>query len=654
MQALRNIILSSLLLLLAACQSNDRLAAILNAAGENRAELTKVLNRYRGNPADSLKYRAACFLIENMPSYHYYTGKLLDDYAALYQALSQSFTPPAEIADSIRQIYGEFSYSQLTRHQDLLTVDSAYLVNNIEWAFKVWQEQPWGKNVTFDNFCEYILPYRVGDETLAYWREELYHKYQPVIDSIARTTDCSDPLVAAKAISEYLALENRIFFTLQIPSMPHAGARTTTTWKSGTCRELADCLLYVSRALGIPCGLDRMELVGNWNAGHFWNFFLDSHGNSRMVEFPNVRLRLPETFVEPKCKIHRITFSLNRELQQQIDALSTSVPPVFRNPHYRDVTPIYAGRLGYDLSIPSHYLYPGALKEKIVYLCLSNRQDWTPIAWTKVEKSGICFRDVEGSAVFRVAAYADGKLQFLSNPIVVQATPDSLPTTTLLACNGEKEEQVLFYKSTVMTDSISLKMLGGVFEGSNQSDFSLRDTLYQITEVPHRLFTQVDLSSEKKYRYVRYRGADSCYCNISEVAFYDGPDSIPLRGKIIGTPGSRDGKHEYTQVFDGDPYTSFDYKLPSGGWSGLDLGRPTAIRRLVYTPRNHDNHIRKGDRYELFYFDKNWVSVGGQIAGSDSLVYRDVPKGTLYYLRNWTRGTDERIFVYGDGRQRVW
>ena len=56
-----------LLLLLTACQSKDRLDLALEYAGDNRAELEKVLEHYRG---DEMKYHAARFLIENMP-YHF-------------------------------------------------------------------------------------------------------------------------------------------------------------------------------------------------------------------------------------------------------------------------------------------------------------------------------------------------------------------------------------------------------------------------------------------------------------------------------------------------------------------------------------------------------------------------------------------------------
>lgn len=55
--------------------------------------------------------------------------------------------------DSIRRMYGPFSLDSLQYCKDVVTVDSAYLCNNIDWAFKVWQEQPWGKNVSFADFA---------------------------------------------------------------------------------------------------------------------------------------------------------------------------------------------------------------------------------------------------------------------------------------------------------------------------------------------------------------------------------------------------------------------------------------------------------------------------------------------------------------------
>ena len=153
------------------------LETALQQAGENRVELEKVLSHYKTDPADSLKYKAACFLIENMPYYTYYKGKQLDRYLTYYTLLQETRglgISPQVVADSVCHMYGALYLDSLQSYRDIETVDSAYLCNNIEWSFKVWQEQPWGKHVSFADFCEYLLPYRIGDETLTSWRESIY------------------------------------------------------------------------------------------------------------------------------------------------------------------------------------------------------------------------------------------------------------------------------------------------------------------------------------------------------------------------------------------------------------------------------------------------------------------------------------------------
>jgi hypothetical protein len=73
-----SVLLFSILLL--ACSQPTKLESALKFAGSNRQELEKALNHYATNPADSLKYRAACFLIENMPYHYSYKNKKLEHY----------------------------------------------------------------------------------------------------------------------------------------------------------------------------------------------------------------------------------------------------------------------------------------------------------------------------------------------------------------------------------------------------------------------------------------------------------------------------------------------------------------------------------------------------------------------------------------------
>lgn len=67
-------------LALVSCQSrNEALETALKLAGDNRPELEKVLSHYSKNPTDTLKLKAAKFLIENMPGHYTLEGNLINE-----------------------------------------------------------------------------------------------------------------------------------------------------------------------------------------------------------------------------------------------------------------------------------------------------------------------------------------------------------------------------------------------------------------------------------------------------------------------------------------------------------------------------------------------------------------------------------------------
>lgn len=371
-------------------------------------------------------------------------------------------------------------------------------------------------------------------------------------------------------------------------------------------------LIYIFRALGIPCGCDYMPLRGDGNVAHFWNFILDKNGESYYM-YETGMLEPVRKYWGIKSKIYRQTFSRNEDVVKDMRKDAEAVYPSFRFPHFIDVTRLYSGKRARKLNIPREKLFHKVPEAEVVYLCSPAWMDWEPIAWAHPGENDVSFNDVE--------------------------------------------EIKLLNKYHQFIEPFAQRMVGGAFEGSNRADFLQKDTLYVVKEAPVRLYSVVRLNNTKLYRYVRYVGPENGYCNVSEVAFYEGPaDTCALQGKVIGTPNRQngDGKHDYRNVYDGDPYTSFDYYQPTGGWAGLDLGRPCLIQKIIFTPRNRDNYVREGDTYELFYSSKGeWISIGEQIPSSDSLLYT-VPKGALLYLKNHTRGSDERIFEYEEGKQRYW
>ena len=626
----------------------------LQSAGNSRNELEKVLLYYRENSSDSLKYRAVCFLIVNMPFYSYLSGKQLENYKSYYSWLKKSKgKSPEQVADSVKKVFGPIG--NMVRKRDILEIDSAYLCHNIEWAFKVWKEQPWGKNISFDMFCEYILPYRIDDEPLAYWREMYYEKYNSLLDSLrmSNTLDKEDPVVAASYLIERLLDKEHIFTSVTPTSFGHIGPEYVQ-YLSGSCREVTDFCVYLFRALGIPCAIDFIPMSGSGSAGHFWLVTWDKNGEDYKMDFPEPLQLVRKSWwyaMDMSAKMYRYTFSVNRGVYESMAAYGEELYPFWRLPKFKDVTHGYAQYYKKEMKIPSERIYKEKRDGKIAYLCLSSRDRWIPVDWTEYDRNNLVFRNLKKSSIMRVATYENGSLHFVTDPCIVDGWTNK---SHYYSAGGEKQDVVLYAKSNIDTENLFRdRMIGGVFEGSNRADFADKDTLFLIQSKPYRLRTVVKSWSDKKYRYLRYVGPENASCNVAEIAFYEPNDTIALKGKVLGTPGcsQQDGSHEYTNAFDGKTWTSFDYIEPTGGWTGLDAGKEVQVDRIVYTPRNRDNYIRPGDTFELFYCDGDWKSAGMMIATTDSLVYRNIPKDVLLLLRNHTRGVDERIFVYENGTQ---
>lgn len=630
------------------------LEVALQSAKNNMKELEKVLRYYQKNPADSLKYKAACFMIENMPFYIYTYGKQLENYKSYYAWLKVcKGKTPQQVSDSVRKVFGLMKEPK--EKYDIMEIDSAYLCHNIDWAFKVWQEQPWGKNISFDMFCEYILPYRIDDESLASWREMYYEKYNSLLDSLrmSNTLDKEDPVVAASYLIERLPDKEHIFTSVTPTAFGHIGPEYVQ-YLSGSCREVTDFCVYLFRALGIPCAIDFIPMSGSGSAGHFWLVTWDKNGEDYKMDFPEPLQLVRKSWwygMDMSAKMYRYTFSVNRELYESMAIYGEELYPFWRLPKFKDVTHGYAQYYKKEMKIPSEQIYKEKCDGKIAYLCLSSRDRWIPVDWTEYDRNNLVFRNLKKSSMMRVATYENGALHFVTDPFIVDGWTNK---SHYYSAGEEKQDVVLYAKSNIDTENLFRdRMIGGVFEGSNRADFADKDTLFLIQSKPYRLGTVVKSWSDKKYRYLRYVGPENASCNVAEIAFYEPNDTVALKGKVLGTPGcsQKDGSHEYTNAFDGKTWTSFDYIEPTGGWTGLDAGKEVQVDRIVYTPRNRDNYIRPGDTFELFYCDGDWKSAGMMIATTDSLVYRNIPKDVLLLLRNHTRGVDERIFVYENGTQ---
>ena len=152
------------------CYREKDLKYSLNAAGKNRIELEKVLEHYKDSGP---KYDAACFLIKNMPGYYSYAKSSgLDSLRKIQSVIFHKKHFPRDLQDK----WSKFSYKSTPKVYDCHAIKAEYLIENIDLAFAAWQKRPWRHALSFDEFCEWILPYRIGDEPLENWRKFFYQK----------------------------------------------------------------------------------------------------------------------------------------------------------------------------------------------------------------------------------------------------------------------------------------------------------------------------------------------------------------------------------------------------------------------------------------------------------------------------------------------
>ena len=637
-------------LFLASCKQT-RLERALVLAAENRPELEKVLAHYSQDPADEMKLRAARFLIENMPG-HFSLDQ--DEALRYYQTgekilLSTDMTPVQQ-SDSILKISREMFPTLPSRViPDIRIIEGDYLIKNIDNAFYLWENKPWARHLDFDQFCEYLLPYKCFEfQQLDHWRDTLAHQFNASIS--ARPYDDVEyhsPLNAAYLLREDLLKKVTPWGMYQETGYPFLSASTMYKITYGRCNDYVNLGVATMRSHGVPVIVDETPQWGRYRSGHEWYSLLNDKGETLPSEwdissmigtafFPNERIP----------KVYRNTYAINP------DRLEYYENAIYRHPFslfQKDVTDEYFA--ADDLSIP---VIRNDLKDKYVYIAMfnSSQDHWNVVDYGVLRRNRAEFKKMGRNILYLVFGY-DGK----------ELVPIS--HTFILHTNGEIEyaiadetslEEVTMrrkYHRSANVVNMERRLLNGRIQAANNRDFSDAETIYTIENLEYP--DLIPLSAVKPYRYWRYLSPDGSYGSIAELQFFQEADSLKLTGTVISSLGANDPDGAGNKAFDGDWLTNFETASPDGSWVGLDPGRSITVDRVRIIPRSDDNSIRSGDEYELSYWDsESWKSLGKKIADDNFLVYTNVPKGALLWLNNLTRGWDERVFLYKNGRQVWW
>lgn len=247
---------------------------------------------------------------------------------------------------------------------------------------------------------------------------------------------------------------------------------------------------------------------------------------------------------------------------------------------------------------------------------------------------------------------------FISNTLVPCDYPFILnekgEMRRLMPREGHLSQIIIYRKYPYLerVKSFADRMRGGKFQVSNSLDFINPLTLYTIAKIPDPYYQEVAVKNSGTYRYFRYLPADSCYGDIAEIEVYSNISKDPIYGRIIGIQGESESC-SIGKAFDRDKLSYYTSLRPGGAWVGMDFDKKIRINKIKYLPRNDQNTIEPGDDYELFYWNNQWISLGVRKADKYYLKY-SAPENALLWLRNLSRGKEERIFTYENGKQKWW
>ena len=634
-------------------ERNDILNYTLARSGANRSELEYVLEHYKDS---GLKYDAARFLLEHMPEcYGADSGslKVLNPLYIKYDNINQvyGYNVNKEWGKSIDRLDNEYArlYGSIVATEDLEHIKANYLIKEIDRSFNAWKANVHSRNCTFEDFCEYILPYRrLNGLVIDDARDTFYHRhvgrfYSRIDRTIQEDTD--------SLLYGYKRLTHSAHSGTSIPILQ---AKTFEYLQHGLCMHRCWFNSLLISSLGMPIAIDFVPAWGNRNNSHSWNV-IPSNGNSDAFEafWDNDRWKYKRIYNNRNIdhlwgkfrlpKVYRYTYS-NHLVGPITDKemLWEDIPELFQNTKQKDVSDEYFETQ--DVTIKLSDSIPDGMR--YAYLAVFGYQQWHPVQWGKIQNNGtVTFQGMGKDVVYLPVYYKQKRIIPAALPFKLEADG----SIRQLHDNQNREQiHLRIIKGAPVHDSNRLhfnRMRGvrwmGVTAGQTQEERCIwKDSLtLQKSRTPIR--------SHSAYRYVRMILPEDTV-SLGEITFYNENGRIP-NVKVM-TEIQTFSSHEHKSMLTDEIEATAVQGLVPERYIDFDLGKAYSLTSIELYPYLK-SELTKGN-YELLYWDNNdWNSVCTKTANeSGYLTFDSVPVNTLMMLKSRNKGwegfSSERTFLY--------
>jgi len=571
------------------------------------------------------------------------------------------------------------------RLNEILSDDSSKKINglsdsllrtNIAQAAEMRAGARFCKGLSEPDFMEMLLPFVCGREGVQADKRWLRAMLADRIglDSL-RTSNA--------VVRRFRDLFSRYWFYCykDIPKKEDLGLYSLFT--ASECYNTAAVACDILRACGVPCVLEFTPKWPDRRGAHYWCAAMDSTGVLLPFTPPkNAMLGDWDPYIQGASKVYRLNFSVQKEAPLFLARDGEYVPPMLRSPLISDQTWRYHKTA--DLTIP----FRSKTGNKLAWLCHFSESEsaLSPVAWGVIDhrRRTVTFKQVPAGVVFFPVFYdGDEPVPFgapftipdsgrvrraqkaLSTPVGVSRKVVSLHSCRKFRPFGRRA-MVLSrkYPDKSRLRAFRSDMVGTVLLGGNGKKGPF-DTLARLGSAPEPYLQDLPVSGGSgPYRFYLLSATGPRPLYIAHVEFLGEPvdgvrgsEATPLP---VFSPSAGPEKTGLVRFGcepvrkNQDSENAVDGNMETFSRSRnlmFDFGQPVSVCRMRFAPRNANNIVNPGDTYCLYYYDEGWQEHSRQVAEGNYLVFKNVPKGTLYWLSDETRGREELPFRYVHGRQ---
>lgn len=378
-----------------------RIRHAIKLAGDNRNELKQVLRHYQrqDNPK---KLAAAEFLLANMEGKGYVVATFFDKdkNEVEFDALDYpDFASARQAMETLEKEHGELHYGRKRFDKDLETITADFMIENIDLAFQAWRTKPWARDLTFDAFCETVLPYRGSNEPINSTRPFMLERYADLPRQLEDPTDAQEAArLIQKDVGKLVGFSELYYLHPTDQSFEEMCAR-----RLGRCEDITNMQMYAMRAQAIASASDYTPFWADRDNNHAWQVILDAQGRGKAGLFNRA------------AKVYRKTFSLQPDSLGAIKRENEKVPRWLSGKNYIDVTDQYLETTDVELKLE----VPAPDSARFVYICVFNGGQWQPIHWAPIDAGRATFTNMGRNIAYLAAYYVDEELKSAAPPFIL-------------------------------------------------------------------------------------------------------------------------------------------------------------------------------------------------------------------------------------------